>query len=65
MFKKNKLSILEWFILLVLLTIPVVNVIFVIWGVINNKFSLNLKNFGIAYIIWYVLVGGSIFTQLF
>lgn len=65
MFKQNKLSIFEWFILLVFLTFPIINIIFVIWGVVNNKFSVNLKNFGIAYIIWYVLVGGGLFTQLF
>lgn len=59
MFKKNKLSILEWFILLVIVSIPIVNIIFVIWGILNNKFSVNLKNFGIAYVIFYLLfVGG-------
>ena len=59
MFKKNKLSILEWFLLLILVSIPIVNIIFIVWGVLNNKFSENLKNFGIAYVIFYFLLGAG------
>lgn len=59
MFKKNKLSIFEWFLLIIIVSIPIVNVIFIVWGVLGNKFSENLKNFGIAYVIFYLLfVGG-------
>ena len=59
MFKKNKLNVLEWLILIIFLSIPLFNIIFIIWGVLNNKFSQNLKNFGIAYVIWVYVLGGS------
>lgn len=61
MFKKNKLNVLEWLILIILLSIPIVNIIFIIWGILNNKFSQNLKNFGIAYVIWVYVLGGGFF----
>ncbi len=60
MFKKNKLNVLEWLILIIIVSIPIVNVIFIIWGVLNNKFSENLKNFAIAYVIFYLLIAGGI-----
>lgn len=65
MFKKNKLSILEWLLLIVILSIPILNVVFVIWGLLNNKFSQNLKNFGVAYVIWVYVLGGGIWRALF
>lgn len=63
MFKKNKLSIFEWLILIILISIPIVNIIFVVWGILNNKFSENLKNFGIAYLIFYLLFAGGLWQS--
>lgn len=60
MFKKNKLSIFEWFLLILIVNIPIVNVIFIVWGVLTNKFSQNLKNFAVAYVIFYILFVGGI-----
>ena len=64
MFKKNKLGILEWFILILVMSIPIVNIIFLIWGILKNKFSENLKNFGVAYVLFIILIGGGLFNFL-
>ncbi len=59
MLKKTKLSIIEWFVLVLIMSIPLVNVIVLIWGLVKNKFSENIKNFVIAYIIFYfIFLGG-------
>ncbi len=61
MFKKNKLGIIEWLVLIIIMSIPIVNIVFLIWGLVKNKFSENLKNFVIAYFIVFLLLGGGLF----
>lgn len=59
MFRKDRLSIFQWFVLILIMSVPILNVIFLIWGFLTNRFGRNLKNFIIAYIIFvYLFTGG-------
>jgi hypothetical protein len=64
-FRSDKISILGWMVLLVLLTIPVVNVIFVIWILIRRRASQTVKNFFIAYGVFYLLAWLGLFNGVF
>ena len=63
MLTKSKLSILEWFVLIIIMSIPLVNLIFLIWGLVKDKFSENVKNFVIAYFIFVILFAGGLFRS--
>ncbi len=65
MFKSNKISVVGWMVLLVLCSIPVVNVIFVVWILIRRKASSTVKNFFIAYGVFYVLAFFGMFNGVF
>ncbi|GEM_PF-1250150 len=55
MFTSDRLSVLAWIALIVILSIPVVNVIFAIVMFIRRRTSQTVKNFFIAYLVLYVL----------
>lgn len=61
MFKQNKLTIFQWFVLILIMSVPILNIIFLVWGFLTNRFSRNLKNFIIAYLIFYLLFAGGLF----
>lgn len=65
MFRSDRLSVLAWMVLLVLLTIPIVNVIFVIWILIRRRASQTVKNFFWAYAIFYILAWFGLFGGVF
>ncbi|MBU1020432.1 MAG: hypothetical protein KJ847_04395, partial [Firmicutes bacterium] len=49
------LSVLAWIVLIVILSIPIVNIIFAVWMFIRRGTSDTVKNFFVAYLILYVL----------
>jgi hypothetical protein len=55
MFRRDKLTVLAWIVLIIILSIPVVNVIFAVIMFIRRKTSATVKNFFIAYLILYIL----------
>lgn len=61
MFKRNTLSILVWGLLILILSIPILNLIFLIWGFLAHRFSKNVRNFIVAYIILYFIFGVAAF----
>ena len=65
MFRSDKLSVLEWIVLLIILAVPVLNVIFAIWMFLRFKSSATVKNFFIAYLILYVLAWIGLFGGIF
>lgn len=68
MFKRDRLTVLEWIVLLIILTIPILNVIFAIWMFFRGKASETVKNFFIAYLLLYLLawigVLGGVFENM-
>lgn len=68
MFRNDKLSVLEWILLLVILTIPILNVIFAIWMFFRGRASETVKNFFVAYLILYLLawlgILGGVFNNI-
>ena len=68
MFKKDRLSVLEWIVLLIILAIPILNVVFAVWMFFRGKASETVKNFFIAYLVLYLLafigVLGGVFENL-
>lgn len=66
MFRKDKLSVLAWIVLIIILSIPVVNVIFAVLMFIRRGTSDTVKNFFVAYLILYILaVWMGIFSGAF
>lgn len=55
MFRRDKLSVLAWIALIVILSIPIVNIIFAVWMFIRRGTSDTVKNFFVAYLILYIL----------
>jgi hypothetical protein len=68
MFKTNRLSVVEWIVLLIILSIPILNVIFAIYMFVKKKASETVKNFFIAYLVLYFLAWlgllGGVFNNL-
>ena len=65
MFKRDKLSILAWIVLIVILSIPVLNVIFAVYMFIKRGTSDTVKNFFIAYLILFFLAFFGMFNGAF
>ena len=65
MFRSDRLSSLEWIILLIILTVPVLNVIFAVWMFFRGKASETVKNFFIAYLLLYLLAYLGVLTGVF
>ena len=63
MFRSDRLSVLEW--ILIILTVPILNVVFAVWMFIRGKASETVKNFFIAYLLLYLLAYLGIFTGIF
>lgn len=55
MFRRDRLTVLAWIVLIIILSIPIVNVIFAVFMFIRRGTSATVKNFFIAYLILYVL----------
>lgn len=55
MFRRDKLSVLAWIVLIVILSIPILNIIFVVWMFIRRGTSDTVKNFFIAYLLLFIL----------
>jgi len=65
MFRKNKLSVLAWIVLIIILSIPIVNVIFAVYMFIGGRTSDTVKNFFIAYLLLYFLAMIGMFNGAF
>ena len=65
MFRKDKLSVLSWLVLIIILSIPVVNVIFVLVMLLGPGASSTVKNFFIAYLILWALAFFGMFNGAF
>ena len=65
MFRKDKLSVSAWIILIVILSIPILNVVFAVWMFIRRGTSDTVKNFFIAYLLLYFLAFFGMFNGAF
>lgn len=65
MFRKDRLSVLAWMVLLFILTVPILNVIFVVWILIRRRASHTVKNFFLAYGVFYLLAIFGMFNGVF
>ncbi len=55
MFKGKEISVLGWIILILILSVPILNVIFVIWALVSHKANKTVKNFFVAFLIFWAL----------
>jgi uncharacterized membrane protein YsdA (DUF1294 family) len=65
MFRKDRLSVLAWIVLIVILSIPIVNIVFAVYMFIKRKASETVKNFFVAYLILYLLAMLGLFNGAF
>jgi len=65
MFRKDKLSVLDWIILIIILSIPVLNIVFAVLMFIRRGTSDTVKNFFIAYLLLYALAFLGMFNGAF
>lgn len=65
MYTGKTVSVLGWILLLIIMNIPVVNVIFVIWMFIRRRANQSIKNFFVAYLIFYVFAMFGMFNGVF
>ena len=65
MFRRDKLSVTAWIILILILSVPILNVAFVVWMFIRPRTSDTVKNFFVAYLILWFLAWIGIFTGAF
>ena len=65
MFRKDRLSVFGWLVLIVVLSIPVVNIIFAVVMFIRKGTSDTVKNFFIAYLVLYFLAFFGMFDGAF
>ncbi len=63
MFKRKELGVLPWMLLIAILSVPILNLIFLIWGFVTNRFSKSVQNFIIAFMIMYYVFGVSLFSR--
>ena len=55
MFKRKDISVLAWMILLLILTVPILNIVFVVWTLLSSRVNKTVKNFFVAFLVFYVL----------
>lgn len=65
MFRKDRLSVIAWMVLIIILSIPVVNIIFAVVMFLRGKTSHTVKNFFIAYLIFYCFAVFGMFNGSF
>ena len=65
MFRRDKLSVLAWIILIIILSIPVLNIIFAVVMFLRSGTSDTVKNFFIAYLLLYALAFFGMFNGAF
>lgn len=65
MYKRDDISVLAWIILILILSVPVLNVIFVIWALLSDKANKSVKNFFAAYLVFWFLALFGIFDGPF
>lgn len=62
MYRSNKLGLIEWIVLLVILAIPIVNIIVGVWLYIRKGTSSTVRNFILALAIIFVVTAVLGFT---
>ncbi len=65
MFRRDKLSVLAWIVLIIILSIPILNIVFAVYMFIGGRSSDTVKNFFIAYLILYFLAFFGMFNGAF
>ena len=55
MFKQKNISVLAWMILILILSVPILNVVFVILTLLSSKANKSVKNFLIAGLVFAIL----------
>jgi len=65
MFRRDKLSVLAWIVLIIILSIPILNIIFAVYMFIGGRTSDTVKNFFVAYLILYFLAFIGMFNGAF
>jgi len=65
MFRKDRLSVLAWIALIVILSIPILNVVFAVLMFLKKETSDTVKNFFIAYLLLYFLAFFGMFNGAF
>ncbi len=65
MFRKDRLSVLAWLVLIIILSIPIVNIIFAVYMFIRRRTSDTVKNFFVAYLVLYFLALFGMFNGAF
>ena len=65
MFRRDKLSVFAWIVLIIVLSIPIVNIIFAVIMFIRSGTSDTVKNFFIAYLLLYALAFFGMFNGAF
>ncbi len=65
MFRKNKLSVIAWVVLIVILSIPILNIVFAVLMFLRRGTSDTVKNFFIAYLLLYALAFFGMFNGAF
>ena len=65
MYKKDDISVFAWIVLILILSVPVLNVIFVIWALVSDKANKTVKHFFAAYLVFWFLALFGIFDGTF
>ena len=65
MFRRDKLSVLAWMALIIILSIPILNIVFAVLMFIRKETSDTVKNFFIAYLLLYFLAFFGMFNGAF
>lgn len=65
MFTSDRVSVLGWVILLLIMSVPILNVIFVIWMFLRRKSSKTIKNFLVTFLVFYLLAFFGMQTGIF
>lgn len=66
MFKRKDISVLAWMILILILSVPVLNVIFVVWVLLSSKANRSVKNFVVAGLMFWILAAAfGLFSETF
>lgn len=55
MFKSKDIGVIAWMILILILSVPILNVIFVVWTLLSSRVNKTVKNFFVAYLVFWVL----------
>ena len=65
MFKGKEISVLGWIILILVLSVPIVNVIFVVWAILSHRVNRTVKNFFFAFLVFWALSFFGFFSVTF